>query len=244
MKNPLLYLLLILLNSCDYKKPEKDKHPEIPTFSEVVLLSPEKFSLKPLSADNEDVKGVFIVENRLILVSDIREGSSSGDSIVISDFKSLDNVQKYYFQKGLSDDSKPKIEVYKTDFIDNTIYTTYHKFSVPDYKPVLLDSTFADKREAMHFEANFADYFKNDHVLEPYEDIVVGNTSNCGGGKLGGPIVCPVYLNYYKIDLPKKTISFKELEGFNQFKVLTAFGKKLLFYHSDFRGNSRLFLID
>ena len=244
MKKFFCFILSILLISCDYKKPEKDKHPEIPTFSEVVLLSPEKFSLKPISADNEDVKGVFIVEGRLILVSDIREGSSSGDSIVISDFKSLDNVQKHYFQKGVSDDSKPKIEVYKTDFIDNTIYTTYHKFSAPDYKPVLLDSTFADKREAMHFEVNFADYYKNDHVLEPYEDIVVGNTSNCGGGKLGGPIVCPVYLNYYKIDLPKKSISFKELEGFNQFKVLTAFGKKLLFYHSDFRGNSRLFLID
>ena len=122
MKNFFCFILSILLISCDYKQPEKDKHPEIPTFSEVVLLSPEKFSLKPISADNEDVKGVFIVENRLILVSDIREGSSSGDSIVISDFKSLDNVQKYYFQKGLSDDSKPKIEVYKADFIDNTIH--------------------------------------------------------------------------------------------------------------------------
>lgn len=232
------------MTACDYQKPEKDKHPEIPTFSEVVLTSPEKFSLKPISADNEDVKGIFIVENRLILVSDIKEGADTRDSIVISEYNSLDNVKKYYFQKGLSDDTKFPIELYKTDFFDNSIYTTYHKFSAPDYKPELMDSTFVYKREAMNFEANFADYYKDDHVLEPFEDIVVGNTSNCGGGKLGTTLVCPVYLNYYKIDLPKKSIFFKEIYNLNQFKVLAAFGKRFLFYHSDFRRNSRLFLIE
>lgn len=244
MKNYLFYIFLILLTACDYQKPEKDKHPEIPTFSKVVLTSPEKFSLKPISADNEDVKGIFIIENRLILVSDIKEGASAGDSISISDYKSLGNVKKYYFQTGLSDNSKPSISLYKTDFSKNIIYTTYHKFSAPDYRPELLDSTFADKREAMDFEPNFADYYKDDFVLEPFEDIVVGNTSNCGGGKLGTTLICPIYLNYYKIDLLKKSISFKEIYNLNQFKILTAFGKRFLFYHSDFRGNSRLFLIE
>lgn len=244
MKNYLFYTLLILLTSCDYKKPEKDKHPEIPTFSEVVLTNPEKFSLKKISADNEDVKGIFIIENRLILVSDIKEGASTGDSISISDYKSLENVKKYYFQKGISDESKPPISLSKTDFSENIIYTTYHKFSAPNYSPQLMDSTFADKREAIDFEVNFADYYKDDFVLEPFEDIVVGNTSNCGGGKLGTTLVCPVYLNYYKINLPKKAISFKEIHDLNRFKILTAFGKRFLFYHSDFRGNSRLFLIE
>lgn len=225
------------------QKAEKDKHPEIPTFSEVVLLSPEKFSLKPISEENEDVKGIFLVENRLIMVSDIREGTSTGDSIVISEYQSPDIVKKHYFQKGLSDESKAHISLSKTDFSENTIYTTYHKFSAPDYSPQLLDSTFADKREAMDFEANFADYFDDDFVLKPFEDIVVGNTSNCGGGKLGTALVCPVYLDYYKIESPKKAISFKEIHNFNQFKVFKVFGKRFLFYHSDFRGNSRLFLI-
>lgn len=244
MKNYLFYILLILLTSCDYQKPEKDKHPEIPTFSDVVLKNPEKFSLKPISGNNEDVKGIFIDKDKLILVSDVREGSFSGDSIVIMEYRSLNDVKKHYLQKGKEDDSKSPVDLYKTDFLDGKIYTTNHRFCAPDYKAESLDSTFADKREEMDFEPNFADNCNGEFVLKPFEEIVVGNTSNCGGGKLGTTFVCPVYLNYYKINLPKKLILFKEIYNLNQFKILTAFGKRFLFYHSDFRGNSRLFLIE
>ena len=244
MKKYLLYTIPILLSACDYKSPEKDRHPEIPNFSEKVLKSPEKFSLKPVSANNEDVTAIFIDKNKLILVSEVRKNVASADSIVISEYNSFEDAKKFYYIKGNSDSTNFPIDLYKTDFLDGNIYATYHKFSAPDYKPELIDSAFIKKRDRMKFVPNFADNYNSEFALKPFEEIVVGNTTNCGGGKLGGPIVCPVYLNYYKIDLSKKSILFKELEGLNQFKVLTIFGKRCLFYHSDFRGNSRLFLIE
>ncbi len=40
MSKYLLFILLLLLISCDYQKPQKDKYPEILTFSEAAS-SPE-----------------------------------------------------------------------------------------------------------------------------------------------------------------------------------------------------------
>lgn len=237
---------MLILIDCDYKTPEKDKHPEIPSFSQQVSQNPEKYNLKAISEKNEDVKAIFITKNSCILVSDVRKGEFLADSIVISEYKSFSSVKKYYYKVETSKDQdslNPNLSLYQIDYLDGNIYSSYHQFSAPDYKPVLLDSIFLKKRDDMKFESNYASIYNHQNDLKPFEEIPVGNTTSCGGGKLWGPIVCPIYLSYFKINSGKKSISFKEKESFNDFKTFTIFGKQCLYYNSDFSGNSGLFLI-
>lgn len=184
-----------------------------------------------------------------MVVSYVGKGGISPDSIAITAYKSPTNFKKHYFKIKRSDEenskTNPDISLYQTDYRDRIIYTTYHKFSTSDYKPQALDSTFIEKREQMQFDVNYGDHYQSDFVLNPFEEIVIRNTTNCGGGRLGGPLVCPVYLSYYKMRLPQKTIYFKEIKGMNQFKIIPIFNKKYLFFHpDDYATNSRLFLID
>lgn len=247
MKKFSLFILFILLISCDYEKPQKDKYPEIPTFSEQVYKNPEKYGLKSISEANEDIEGFFIDNNRMILVSRLREEGASPDSIVISEYTSFANVKKYYtkIQQSKDEDSvNQNISLYQVNYLDGTIYSSHHQLSAPDYKPIPIDSASLFRKKEIKFPPNFASIYNDENGLKPFEQIPVGNKSNCGGGKLWGPIVCPVYLSYFKIKSGTKTISFKEKESGNSFKTLTVFGKKCLFYNSDFRGNSRLFLIE
>lgn len=237
----------MLLISCNYKKPQKDKHPEIPTFSEQVYATPEKYGLKPISDKNEDIEGFFIDKDRLILVSEIRHGSFSGDSIVISEYKSFSDVKKYYYKIETSkeeDSLNPNMNLYQIDYLDGTLYSTYHKFSAHDYKPVLLDSIFLKNRDDMKFSSNYASIYNYENRLKPFEEIPVANKTNCGGGKFWGPIVCPIYLSYFKIKSGTRTISFKEKESYNNFKTFTIFGKKCIFNSANFNQNSKLYLIE
>lgn len=245
MKKISLLILLILLTSCNYQKPQKDKHPEIPTFSEQVYKNPEKYGFTLISEKNEDIEGFFIDNDRLILVSGVGKAGVSKDSIVISEYKNFTDVKKYYYKIETSkeeDSLNPNISLYQIDYLDGTIYSTYHKFSAPDYKPVLLDSIFLKKRDDTKFSSNYASVYNDENILEPFEEIPVGNKTNCGGGKLWVPIVCPIYLSYFKINSGTKTISFKEKDSYNGFKLFTIFGKKCLFNNSNFSGNSRLYL--
>lgn len=59
MKKIIFYLLLIFIISCDYKSPEKDKHTEIPYFSETIMKNPLKYGLKAINDSIENVIGVF-----------------------------------------------------------------------------------------------------------------------------------------------------------------------------------------
>lgn len=233
--------------SCDYEKPQKDKYPEIPTFSEQVYANPEKYGLKSMSEENEDIEGLFIDNNRLILVSAVGKGGVSPDSIVISEYNNFSDVKKYYYkiQQTTEEDSlNQNINLYQINYLDGTIYSAHHQFSAPDYKPTPIDSTSLNRKEKIKFSPNFASIYNSENGLEPFEQIPVGNKSNCGGGKFWGPIVCPIYLSYFKINSGKKSIYFKEKESLNSFKTITIFGKKCLFYDSSIHGNSRLFLIE
>ena len=69
MKKFLFCTFLMFVISCEYEKPQKDKYPRIPTFSEHVYKNPEKYGLKSISDENEDIEGFFIDSDRLILVS-------------------------------------------------------------------------------------------------------------------------------------------------------------------------------
>jgi hypothetical protein len=93
---------------------------------------------------------------------------------------------------------------------------------------------------------NIASFYNNENVLNPFESIVIGHSTVCGGGRLGGPIICPVYLDYYKISSPKKTVYFKERSSLNDFKILNIFGENCLLYLGGYGpyGNSILFIID
>ncbi len=247
MKKFLFCTFLMFVISCEYEKPQKDKYPRIPTFSEHVYKNPEKYGLKSISDENEDIEGFFIDSDRLILVSRLMKNGASSDSIVISKYTSFSDVKKYYTktQQTTEEDSlNQNINLYQINYHDGTIYSAYHQFSAPDYKPIPIDSTSLKRKNKIEFLPNFASAYNHENGLEAFEQIPVGNKSNCGGGKLWGPIVCPIYLSYFKIKSGKKTISFKEKESFNRFKTLTIFGKKCLFYDSSIHGNSRLFLIE
>ncbi len=256
MSKYLFYILLLIIVSCDYQKSQKDKYPEMPTFSQEIS-NPEKLNLKLFSEEEEDIQAVFIKENKCIIVSYVRKDNSavSSDSIMISDCTSFINCKKYYFkvdkskshstENEVDQQSEPNISLHTTLYLTNdTIYTQNHKFSPPNYTPELLDSLFWENRGDKKLVDNITSLYNDDDVLEPFEKIVIGHTSLCGGGRLGGPLICPVYLDYFKISSLKKTIYFKELHHHNQFKILNLFNKKCLLYLPGLHKNSRLFIID
>ena len=242
MKKTLTLLtFLILVISCDYKSPERDRHPEIPLFSGQVLQNPEKYGLVQINEKNEDIQNLFIDNDRLILISEVGEAGISTDSLVISEYKKLSEVKKIYYKTG-QDSSKPNLNPYQVYYLDGNIYSGIYRFSAPDYEPVVLDSIFLKKKEKMKFETDFADEHNHKNVLKPFEEIVIANSAHCGGGKLG-PLVCPVYLSYFKIGSTKNTIMFKEREAGNRFRIIPAIGKRYLFYKAPYDSNSSLFLI-
>ena len=247
MPKYLLFTLLFLFISCNYQKPQKDKYPEILTFSEAAS-NPEKLNLKLLSGKNEDIEAIFITENKCITVSYVSkdDNAASSDSIVISDYTSLKNCKKYYFKINQSNnDSIKNISLYDTEMIDDVIYTLNHKFSPPDYNPQPLDSQFWKNRGKELKVYNIASIYNEEHVLEPFESIVIANTTLCGGGRLGGSIICPVYLDYFKISSRKKTVYFKEVSSYNNFKILNIFGENCLLYLPGiFNKNTSLFIIN
>lgn len=107
MKKTLTLLtFLVLVISCDYKSPEKDRHPEIPVFSGQVLQNPEKYGLVQINEKNEDIQNLFIDNERLILISEVGEAGISPDSLVISEYKNLSEVKKIYYKTG-QDSSNP-----------------------------------------------------------------------------------------------------------------------------------------
>lgn len=255
MHKLLLFLFSLLLISCDYQKPQKDKYPKMLTFSDVAS-NPEKLNLKFFSGKNEDIQAIFITKKNCITVSYVSKNNSaaSSDSIVISDYTSLTNCRKYYFKidqsnntsiKNESNSQSKSIDLYHVEMIDDVIYTLDYKFSPPDYNPQPLDSLFWKNRGSKVEVYNITSLHNEEDVLEPFDSIVIGNTSQCGGGRLGGPIVCPVYLDYFKISSPKKTVSFKELSSYNNFKILKIFDKNCLLYLPRiFDKNTSLFIIN
>ena len=255
MSKYLLFILFLLLISCDYQKPQKDKYPEILTFSEAAS-SPEKLNLKLFSGKNEDIQAIFITESKCITVSYVSKGNNaaSSDSIVISDYTSLKNCKKYYFKinqskndsiKNESGQQSKNINLHETQMINDVIYTVNHKLSPPDYYPKLLDSMFWKNRGDELKVYNTTSIDNEENVLKPFETIVVGNTTLCGGGRLGGLIICPVYLDYFKISSLKKTVYFKEVSSYNNFKILNIFGENCLLYLPRiFNKNTSLFIIN
>jgi len=254
MPKYLLFIVLFLFISCNYQKPQKDKYPEMLTFSEVAS-NPEKLNLKLFSGKNEDIEAIFITENKCITVSYVSKdnNAASSDSIVISDYTSLKNCKKYYFKINQSNndsikneaDPQPKnINLYGTEMIDDVIYTLNHKFSPPDYNPQLLDPKFWKNRGDELKVYNIASTYNEEDVLEPFESIVIRNTTLCGGGRLGGSIICPVYLDYFKISSLKKTVYFKEVSSYNNFKILNIFGENCLLYLPGINKNTSLFIIN
>lgn len=251
----LLFILFPLFSSCDYQKTQKDKYPEMQTFSEVIS-NPKKSSLKYLSGKREDIQALFISEKECITVSNVRdhESENSSDSIVISKYKSFTDCKKMYYKIEQSNNDSivnevkqlKNIYLYKIEMIDDVIYTLYHKFSPPDYKAQLIDSMFWENRDKKSVEYNIASPYNNENVLNPFESIVIGHSTVCGGGRLGGPIICPVYLDYYKISSLKKTVYFKERSSLNNFKILNIFGENCLLYLGGYGpyGNTSLFIID
>lgn len=244
MKQLFTFLPVFLLAIfCGYESPEKDRHPDIPIFSEQILQKPEKYGLEQINEKNEDIQSLFIDNDRLIIVSEVGKAGVSPDSMAISEYKSLSDFKKFYY-KIEQDSSKPNLaDLYQASYLDGNIYGTHYRFSAPDYKPVALDSVFLKRKEKMTFKSNFAEEYNSENVLKPFEEIVIANSTHCGGGKLG-PLVCPVYLSYFKIDATKKEITFKEREASNKFKVFSIFGKKYLYYNAPYYENSSLFLIN
>lgn len=242
MKKIFALLIFVLVISCNYKTPEKDRHPEIPVFSEQVLQNPEKYGLIPINESKEDIEGLFLDNERLIMVGTFGKPGISPDSIVISEYKNFLIAKKIYY-KIEQDSTKPTLNLYQIDYLDGKIYSTNYKFSVPDYKPVILDSAFLKKRKEIKFKTNFADVYNSENVLKPFDEIVIANSTQCGGGKLG-TLICPVYLSYFKINSKPKNFLFKERESNNKFKILSIFGKKYLFYNASYNGNSQLFLVN
>lgn len=255
MPKYLLFILFLLFISCNYQKTQKDKYPEMQTFSEVIS-NPEKSKLKYFSGKREDIQALFILEKQCITVSYVREHESqnSSDSIVISKYKSFTDCKKIYYNIELTNNDSTKnevnqlknIDLYKIEMIDDAIYTLYHKFSPPDYKPQMIDSLFWKNRDEKLEVYNIASFYNNENILKPFESIVIGHSTLCGGGRLGGSLICPVYLDYYKISSIKKTVYFKERSSLNAFKILKIFGENCLLYNGGYgpHGNSSLFIID